>query len=294
MMSRVCVVVPTYNEAENLLKLTEQIERALHGCNFNLIVVDDNSPDNTANVAAKLNDTYKNIIVEIRTSKNGLGSAILHGLSKALSMDDVERIVTIDGDLSHDPHEIPRLLSEFPRADIVQGSRYVRHGVIFGWSLRRRVVSCVANLICKTMLRTHINDCTGNFRVYSRKCAETLVNSTNSGGFEWVIEALAIAAHNGFSVREVPITFIDRRIGRTKLSAKEILEWAKFVMNSFFRPNSQRPIFSVPSNTAIHRLSAFSKTSTSPTNSTTKYTLSSLSPVLTDHALSKQPPRSSE
>lgn len=293
-MSKVCVVIPTYNEAKNLPELTARIEKALQNQDFKVVVIDDNSPDNTAGVAQNLNRVYRNITVRSRKEKCGLGSAIIEGLKTALAMKDVEKIVTLDADLSHNPVEIPRLLYAAQKIDLVQGSRYVEDGLVIGWGLKRRLVSCVANLICKTMLRTRVHDCTGNFRVYSRKCAETLVNSTNSRGFEWVIEAMAIAAHNGFSLKEVPITFIDRRIGRTKLSAKEIFKWTKFVLNSFFRPNNQRPIFSVASKTAIHRLSAFSKTSTSPTTSTTRYTLSSMSPVLTDHALSKQLPRSSE
>jgi len=271
-----------------------QIEKVLENRDFNVVVVDDNSPDNTAGVAQNLNRVYRNITVRIRKEKCGLGSAVIEGLKTALAMKDVEKIVTLDADLSHSPVEIPRLLCAAEETDFVQGSRYVEDVLVVGWGLKRRLVSFGANLICKLLLRASIHDCTGNFRVYSRKCAETLVSSTNSRGFEWVIEALAIAGHNGFSVKEVPITFIERKIGRTKLSAREILKWAKFVLNSFFRSNSQRPIFSVESNTAIHRLSAFSKTSTSPTTSTTKYTLSSMSPVLTDHALSKKLPRSNE
>jgi dolichol-phosphate mannosyltransferase len=230
-MSKICVVVPTYNEAENLPRLIDEVEKALRGFDFSLLVVDDNSPDGTAQVAADLNKIHKNLIVRTRTKKNGLGSALSYGLRTALAMKDVDRIVTLDADLSHNPSDIPKLL-QAEDAGIVQGSRYVENGAVVGWSLKRRLISCVANLLCKLLLRTSIHDCTGNFRVYSRDCAETIVNSTISKGFEWVVEAMFVAKRHGFGVEEVPITFVDRKEGKTKLKAIEVAGWAAFALKS--------------------------------------------------------------
>ena len=268
-MSKLCVVMPTYNEAKNLPRLTAQIEQALHGRSFQLIVVDDSSPDDTARVAEKLNELYGNIVVRSRVEKSGLGSAIQEGLRAALAMEDVERIVTLDADLSHSPHEIPRLLRAGQQADIVQGSRYVRDGRVVGWGIGRRLVSCVANIICRMLLRTSVHDCTGNFRVYSRKCAEAIVSSAGQKGFEWVVEALFIARKHRLAVKEVPITFVNRKEGRTKLKALEIVNWASFAAKSLF---ASKPFSSAPfqSSRAIHRSSAFTVVVTAPAASTTK------------------------
>lgn len=268
-MSKLCVVIPTYNEAENLPRLTAQIENVLRNRNFSLIVVDDNSPDNTGAIAEELNHVYRNIIVKSRTRKSGLGSAIIEGLKTALAMEEVQRIVTLDGDLSHDPCEIPRLLCAAQQTDFVQGSRYVQEGLVMGWGLKRRLISCAANLICKLLLRTPIRDCTGNFRVYSRKCAQTIVNSAESRGFEWVIEAMLVAKKHGFKVKEVPITFMDRKEGRTKLRVLEVARWALFATKSFFSLKSLTLKAPAQSSTAIHRSSTFTVTETPPITSTT-------------------------
>lgn len=293
-MSKFCIIVPTYNEAENLPKLTVQIEKALHTRSFNIIVVDDSSPDNTAEVARKLNDLYGNIIVKTRERKHGLGSAIIDGLKTALDIEDVERIVTLDGDLSHNPDEIPKLLNVAETTDLVQGSRYVDKGLVVGWSPKRRLISLIANSLCKLMLRTRIHDCTGNFRVYSRHCAEMIVNSTNSDGFEWVVEAILVAVKCGFQVKEIPITFVDRKNGRTKLRIRQVASWVLFTLKNLFAPKPLLFNARYQSTCAIQRSSTFTATVTQPTTSTTTYTLSRASPTLSDHAESIQSVKSSK
>lgn len=237
-MSKICVVVPTYNEAANLPSLAEKIERVLQGFSFDLIVVDDSSPDDTAGVAKRLNCVYGNITVKVRAKKSGLGSALLTGLKVALSDGDVERIVTLDADFSHDPGEIPRLLCAAENADLIQGSRYVRDGLVAHWGFKRRLVSYAANLICKLVVRTSIHDSTGNFRVYSRKCAEAVVSSTRAKGFEWVVEAITVAKKGGFNVKEIPITFVNRKDGETKLKGSQFIDWVAFVLKSLFSHKS--------------------------------------------------------
>ena len=268
-MSKLCVVVPTYNEAGTLPELTAKIEEALRGRSFQLIVVDDSSPDGTARVAEQLNELYGNIVVRSRVKKSGLGSAIQDGLRAALSSGDMENVVTLDADMSHDPNEIPKLLHASHTADLVQGSRYMEGGRVMGWNFQRRMVSCVANLICRVLLGTSVHDCTGNFRVYSRKCAEAVVNSAGQTGFEWVVEALFIARKHRLTVKEVPITFLERKEGKTKLKGREIVNWAFFTGKSLF---SFKPFFSVPihSHCAMNRSSALTLAATAPAASTTK------------------------
>jgi dolichol-phosphate mannosyltransferase len=232
------VVVPTYNEAGNLPSLAEKVERVLKGSSFGLIVVDDGSPDGTAEVAKRLKRVHGNIEVKVRAGKCGLGSAVLAGLRAALVDGDVERIVTLDADLSHDPDEIPRLLCAAERADLVQGSRYVRDACVSNWGFGRRLVSLVANFVCRLVVRGSVRDFTGNFRVYSRECAEVVVRSTRAAGFEWVVEALAVAERGGFCVREVPITFVDRKVGETKLKGSQFAGWLVFMLRILFSRGS--------------------------------------------------------
>ena len=268
-MSKLCVVVPTYNEAENLTRLVGQIEETLDDLNFKLIVVDDGSPDGTARVAEQLNAVHGNILVKSRRAKSGLGSAIQVGLRAALEMEDVESVLTLDADLSHDPGEIPKLLRASQQVDFVQGSRYVEDGKAIGWGFWRRIVSCVANLVCRMLLRMSVRDCTSNFRVYSRKCAEVIVNSAVQSGFEWVIEALLIAKKYQLAVKEVPIVFVSRKGGETKLNGKEIVNWAFFAGKNLF---SSRQSSTVPHqiNSPICKSSALKVALTAPSASTTK------------------------
>jgi dolichol-phosphate mannosyltransferase len=268
-MSKLCVVVPTFNEAGNLPELVAQIEEALHDQSFQLIIVDDSSPDGTARVAEELNESYRNIVVRSRVKKSGLGSAIRDGLRAALCMKDVESIVTLDADLSHNPSEIPKLLLANRNVDLVQGSRYAGDGRAVGWGFKRRMVSFFANFICRILLRTSVHDCTGNFRVYSRKCAEAIVNFAGQRGFEWVVEALFIARKHRFVVREVPITFVERKKGNTKLKGVDIVNWALFAGKSLFSLN---PLFNMPlqSSRTISKKSALTVTLTAPATSTTK------------------------
>lgn len=283
-MSKLCVLVPTYNEAKNLSTLVMSVEKVLRSLNFNLVIVDDNSPDETAKIAEKLNQIYGNIIIRCREGEAGFGSAIVEGLKTCLAMDDVDRILTLDGDLSHSPTDIPRLLQAAKKADLVQGSRYIENGSIRGWGLTRRLTSYVANLICRFLFGTSVHDYTGNFRVYSRECAEAILNGTYCKGFDWTVEAMFVARKHGFKVKEVPITFREREDGKTKLCVKEIVNWGFFAIKSFFWP--LQPCLNVPhySSLAIQRSSTFNVRVTLPMVSTTMYTLSSESPSLSDHA----------
>jgi dolichol-phosphate mannosyltransferase len=234
-MNKICVVVPTYEEAENLPKLAEEIEKVIQREDFRLIVVDDNSPDGTADIAERLNERYGNIVVYRRPSKLGIGSAIRDGIKIALSFPDSERIVTMDADLSHDPKDLPSLLRIAEKTDLVQGSRYVKGGRITGWSFSRRVVSHVANYLCRLLLRTGLYEHTTYFRVYSRECAQTVLKNVHCDRYEWAIGSILVTKHHNFRIQETPISFTCRVHGKSKLKPYDILQWGSYICKAFLK-----------------------------------------------------------
>jgi dolichol-phosphate mannosyltransferase len=268
-MSTICVLIPTYNEAQNLPRLTAKIEKALHNSDFEMLIIDDNSPDRTAGIAEKLSMIYGNITVRVQAKKSGLGVALLAGLKEALSKKDIQRIVTLDADFSHDPNDIPRLLQAAESADLIQGSRYVQNGAVVNWGFKRRLISCAANLVCYLLIKSSIHDCTGNFRVYTRDCAEAIVRSAKSKGFEWVVEAMMVAKQNGFRVKEVPITFADRKEGRTKLKGSQVLNWGVFAVRNLISQKFMIDRFVGQSSFMSQRSSTLATTETPPITSTT-------------------------
>jgi len=234
-MSKVCIVVPTYEEAENLPTLVEALEESLQNEDFTLIVVDDDSQDGTAKIAEELNGRYGNIFVHCRSSKLGIGSAIRDGIKIALSFPNCRHIITMDADLTHDPKDVPNLLTEAEVADLIQGSRYIKGGKIIGWNPFRRVISYVANLLCRLLLRTGLHEHTNNFRVFSRKYAEKVVEEVHLNGYEWSIASILAARDNGFRIKEVPITLINRKRGKSKLNLKSIITFAKVILKHILK-----------------------------------------------------------
>jgi dolichol-phosphate mannosyltransferase len=238
-LSKVCVVVPTYEEAENLPTLIGLLEESLQNEDFTVIVVDDASQDGTAKIAEKLNGRYKNVLVHRRSGKLGIGSAISDGIKLALSFPSCMRIVTMDADLSHDPKEVPHLLKEAEGSDLVQGSRYTKGGKIIGYSPIRRMISFNANLLCRLLLRTGLHEHTNNFRVYSRKYAESLIEEVNCKGFEWFIVSILAAKSHDIRIKEVPITLVNRRKGKSKLNLKNMIFFAKTILRHILRRRTE-------------------------------------------------------
>lgn len=232
-MSNVCIVAPTYNEAENVPKLVKKLEEILRKEDFKLIIVDDDSSDGTAGIAEKLNTQYGNIVVHKRAGKLGIGSAIREGMEIALSLPDTKFIVTMDADFSHDPQDLPRLLHEAEKSGLVQGSRYVEGGKIVGWGVIRKTISQGANLLCRTLLRTHLKEHTTYYRVYSRECAKIVVKDARRDGYEFAIASILTAKNHGVKITEVPITFVDRTGGESKLKSFDIFKWFFFIMKTF-------------------------------------------------------------
>lgn len=217
------VIVPTYNEAENIPLLIPQI-LAVGEC-IHVLVVDDNSPDGTGLLADQLAHQENRIHVLHRSGKLGLGSAYRSGFDYALQ-NCFAQIVTMDADFSHPPDRISALLASthLQSFDLAIGSRYVPGGQVMDSPQMRRFISRVANLLATRTLGLKAQDCTAGFRCYRRHVLETIdFHGVRSNGYSFLIEMLYRCHQAGFTVAEVPITFRDRAMGASKISRKEIL-----------------------------------------------------------------------
>ena len=222
-MSRTLVCVPTYNEAENILALLDAILTA--ASDAEVLVIDDGSPDGTGDLVQQR--TMKDARVDLmpRPGKLGLGTAYMAGFAYALQR-GYDRVITMDADFSHPPDRIPALVDAEVQghAQLAIGSRYVSGGSIQGWGIGRRALSATANLVARGALRLSTHDCTGGFRCYGRHSVEFLVTQPlRSSGYSALIELLTRCERRGFAIREVPITFVDRQRGQSKISRQEIL-----------------------------------------------------------------------
>ena len=223
------VVLPTYDEAENLPGIAEAILAAVPGCT--LLVVDDGSPDGTGDIADRMAVENPRVRVRHRPAKAGLGRAYLDGFRVALD-GGATSLVQMDADWSHDPAVLPALLAPIleDRADLVIGSRYTNGGKVLDWGLGRRIVSRGGSVFARTVLRLKPNDLTGGFKAW-RASTLTAVpfEGVHAGGYVFQIEMTYRASRAGARIAEVPITFQDRRVGRSKMSRKIIFE-ALFVV----------------------------------------------------------------
>ena len=221
---RPLVIVPTYNERANLVPL---LERLLAIPDVRVLIVDDASPDGTGQIA----DAYAaanraRVQVLHRTGKRGLGLSYIDGMYVALRT-DATHICQMDADLSHNPADVPRLLHAAEQADFVIGSRYVAGGRIENWPLHRRMLSAFANRYIRAITRLAIRDCTSGFRCWRREALERLpLASIRSDGYAFIVELAWEASRAGLRCAEVPITFVERREGASKLSSGVIMESA--------------------------------------------------------------------
>ena len=218
------VVLPTYEEAENLPGIAAAILAALPAAT--LLIVDDNSPDGTGRLADELAADNPRIQVRHRPGKAGIGRAYLDGFRVALDAGAMS-LVQMDADWSHDPGAVPALLAPITedRADLVIGSRYVRGGRVLDWGLGRRLISRFGSVFARTVLRLRPHDLTGGFKAWrASTLAEIPFDGVHAGGYVFQIEMTHRASRAGARVREVPITFQDRRIGRSKMSRRIIVE----------------------------------------------------------------------
>ena len=218
------VVLPTYDEAENLPGIAGAILAALPGAT--LLVVDDNSPDGTGAIADELAAANPRVRVRHRPGKAGIGRAYLDGFQVALDA-GATALLQMDADWSHDPSVLPRLLDPIvaDRADLVIGSRDVRGGRVLDWGLGRRLISRMGSLFARTVLRLKPHDLTGGFKAWrATTLASIPFDGVHAGGYVFQIEMTHRASRLGARITEAPITFQDRRVGRSKMSRRIIVE----------------------------------------------------------------------
>jgi dolichol-phosphate mannosyltransferase len=220
---RACVCLPTYDEHENLEPMLRALAEVL-GPDDRVLVIDDNSPDGTGEVADRLAAELAFVDVLHRQRKDGLGPAYLAGFRRALDS-GAELILEMDCDFSHDPMDVPRLIEAAQDADLVLGSRYVAGGGVENWSLVRRAISFGGSLYARVLLGVGVRDLTGGFKCFRREVLEAIpLGGVRSRGYAFQIELTYRALRRGFRVREVPIRFVDREVGGSKMSRAIVLE----------------------------------------------------------------------
>ena len=219
---RTLIISPTYNERKNIQSLIEQVFDL--DSTYHLLIIDDNSPDGTAKKVEELQKKHSNLHLEIRPGKAGLGTAYLYGFQWALDK-GYDSIVQIDADLSHDPNDIPRLLSNLSNNELVIGSRYVEGVSVVNWPIRRLILSYGANYYSRFITGMPINDGTGGFKAWSASLLDKIkLNEVKSQGYSFQIEMNFRAWRLGASIKEEPIIFVDRTIGESKMSSTIMYE----------------------------------------------------------------------
>ncbi len=221
-LGRVLVAIPTYNEAENLEPVIGRLRAAVPEAD--VLVVDDGSPDGTGDIADRLAAADPSVHVMHRTEKAGLGAAYIAGFRWALA-DGYDVMVEMDSDGSHAPEELPRLLTALREADLVIGSRWVPGGQIRNWPLYRQIISIGGSTYARVLLRFPVRDSTSGYRAFRRQVLEEIkLDEVASQGYCFQIDLAWKTWRSGFRVREVPITFTEREVGRSKMSHAIVLE----------------------------------------------------------------------
>ena len=220
------LVLPTYNEADNIEAIVRAAlpQLASTGMEHRVLVVNDSSPDGTGQIADRLADELEAVEVLHRGHKEGIGPAYLAGFRHALAA-GAELLLEMDSDFSHDPADLPRLITAAADADLVLGSRYVAGGGVTDWGRARRLISRAGSVYAKLVLRIAVNDLTGGFKCFRRDVLEALdLGGVGTDGYGFQIEMTYRTIRAGFRVKEVPILFRERRVGASKMSARIALE----------------------------------------------------------------------
>ena len=234
--SQIGVILPTYREEDNISKLIDAIEDLK--LDASILVIDDSSPDRTAEIVQEKQTKYKNILLCVRPKKSGLGTAITDGFKYFLSLKQPPKyVITMDADYSHNPQDIPQLLSKMYESEcaIVIGSRYVKGGKIEGWPFTRKIISRTANSIARFSLGLKLHDCTSGFRCYSTKFLRATITSLHSHTYEIQIETIRQATLRNFCLKETPVLFVNRKIGKSKLSWTEIRSYMTYTLKAISR-----------------------------------------------------------
>lgn len=216
------IIIPTYNELENLPRLLPEVLSKDES--IDVLIVDDNSPDGTAAFVESQMKNNNRIHLIKRQSKQGLGTAYIAGFKYALQ-NNFQLVFEMDADFSHDPKEIPRFLDEIKNSDVILGSRYINGVNVINWPLRRLLLSSFANLYTRVITGMPIHDATGGFKCFRREVLEAIdLDRVKSNGYAFQIEMTFKAWKKGFKVKEIPIIFVDRVKGKSKMSKKIVRE----------------------------------------------------------------------
>ena len=231
-MINTLVIVPTYNEVDNIQKFIDSVF-LIDG--LSLLVVDDNSPDGTAKIVESNFENYQNLYLIKREGKLGLGSAYIEGFKWFLNS-NYSNCLQMDGDFSHSFNDLKGILDNIFNADLIIGSRYTDGGSTVGWSIERRLLSKYANILSRTILRSKINDLTGGFNLLSREVVSEIINlEPSSNGYTFLMEVKNLIEKKGFKIKEVPITFVERESGKSKMNYQIVFEAIKFLLKNIFK-----------------------------------------------------------
>ena len=223
-MPRAVVCLPTYNERENVESMVRALGGVLDTTRDGVLVVDDASPDGTGEIADRLAAELEWVSVLHRERKEGIGPAYLAGFRRALG-DGAELVLEMDCDFSHDPNDVPRLIAAADEADLVLGSRYTAGGGTENWGLLRRIISRGGSLYAQVLLGVRIRDLTGGFKCFRRATLEAIdLDAVSARGYGFQIETTYRVLRAGLQVREIPIRFVDRRVGDSKMTGSIVAE----------------------------------------------------------------------
>jgi len=223
-MPRAVLCLPTYNERENLEPMIRALDAVLDTATDRVVVIDDGSPDGTGEIADRLATELPWVSVLHRATKEGIGPAYIAGFRQALA-EGAELVLEMDCDFSHDPNDVPRLIAAAADADLVLGSRYAPGGGTANWGLVRRVVSRGGCLYAQILLGMRVRDLTGGFKCFRREALEAIdLDALSAHGYAFQIETTYRVKRAGLRVREVPITFVERRAGASKMTGAIVAE----------------------------------------------------------------------
>lgn len=238
--SEIGLILPTYCEATNIEKIIREIEKL--NLKTSILVIDDSSPDGTSEIVRKMQKEYDNILLAVRPKKMGLGTAITDGFRIFMSLRNPPKyVVTMDADHSHDPKEIPKLISPIKQGyHLCIGSRYHRGSIIKNWGIMRRAISKIANLTAKFVIGAKISDYTSGMRCYSMGLIKSMINELHSRTYEIQIETIRQAHLRKFKITEIPVTFTNRKKGKSKLSINEITDFISYTLSINKKPKWQK------------------------------------------------------
>ncbi len=233
------IIIPTYNEIENLRPLLNEIFS--YAPKTDVLIVDDNSPDGTGKLADEIHDENPHVHVLHRPGKLGLGTAYIAGFKYAVEH-DYDAAFEMDADFSHDPRYLPNFLEAIEHADLVIGSRYIPGGGTPDWSLIRRLISGGGNIFARFILGIPVHDCTAGFRCYRREVLQSIdLDTVQSQGYAFQVELAYRVMQRGFKIVETPIIFVDRRVGKSKMSRKIVIEGFTYVLRARFSKQPSIP-----------------------------------------------------